>query len=135
MGKILKLLAGILCGGLIGAAIAVLIAYLTDGKEALDIVFNKVDAAKFAGSVALACVLAFVAFILQIMLHEVGHMIGGLATGYKFYSIRFFKYAIVKTDKGLCWRQYDIAGTGGQCVMFLNKDIDIEQDTYCIRAS
>ena len=129
MGKILKLLAGIFCGGLIGAAIAVLVAYLIDGKEALDVVSNKVDAAKLAGSVALACVLAFVAFILQIMLHEVGHMIGGLATGYKLYSIRFFKYAIVKTDRGLCWRQYDIAGTGGQCVMFLDKDIDIEQDS------
>ena len=130
MGKILKLLAGIFCGGLIGAAIAVLVAYLIDGKEALDVVSNKVDAAKLAGSVALACVLAFVAFILQIMLHEVGHMIGGLATGYKFYSIRFFKYAIVKTDKGLSWRQYDIAGTVGQCVMFLDKDIEQDSTPY-----
>lgn len=34
MGKILKLLAGIFCGVLIGAAIAVLVAYLIDGKEA-----------------------------------------------------------------------------------------------------
>lgn len=129
MGKILKLFAGILCWGLLSAVIAVLIAYLIDGKEALDVVSNNVDATKLADSVALTCVLTFVAFILQIMLHEVGHMIGGLATGYKFYSIRFFKYAIVKTDKGLCWRQYDITGTSGQCVMYLDKDIDIEQDS------
>ncbi len=129
MGKILKLLVGILCGGLIGVAIAVLIAYLIDGKEALDVVSSKVDAAKLAGSIALSCVLTFVALILQIILHEVGHMIGGLATGYKFFSIRFSKYALVKTGKELHWRQYDIAGTGGQCVMFLDKDIDIEQDS------
>ena len=88
MGKILKLFAGILCWGLLSAVIAVLIAYLIDGKEALDVVSNNVDATKLADSVALTCVLTFVAFILQIMLHEVGHMIGGLATGYKFYSIR-----------------------------------------------
>ncbi|WP_308274877.1 hypothetical protein [Prevotella sp.] len=129
MKRILKLLAGILCGSLIGIAIAVLVAYLIDGKEALDVVSHKVDAAKLAGSIALSCMLAFVAFILQILLHEVGHMIGGLATNYKFFSIRFFKYALVKTNNGLQWRQYDIVGTGGQCVMYLDKDIDVAQDS------
>lgn len=129
MKRILKLLAGILCGSLIGIAIAVLVAYLIDGKEALDVVSHKVDAAKLAGSIALSCMLAFVAFILQILLHEVGHMIGGLATNYKFFSIRFFKYVLVKTNNGLQWRQYDIVGTGGQCVMYLDKDIDVAQDS------
>jgi len=33
----------------------------------LDVVSGKVDATKLAGSITLSCVLAFVAFILQIM--------------------------------------------------------------------
>lgn len=52
MGKILKLFAGILCWGFLSAVIAVLIADLIDGKEALDVVSNNVDATKLADSVA-----------------------------------------------------------------------------------
>ena len=71
MGKILKLFAGILCWGLLSAVIAVLIAYLIDGKEVLDVVSGKVDATKLAGSITLSCVLAFVAFILQSCKHYI----------------------------------------------------------------
>lgn len=48
-----------------------LILYLIDGKEVLDVVSGKVDATKFAGSITLSCVLAFVAFILQSCKHYI----------------------------------------------------------------
>ena len=129
MGIILKLLSRVLCGGLIGAAIVISVLFLIHGNEAFDIVSRNIDTVIYFVSLVLACVLFYVTLKLHINLHKVGQMIGGLATGYKFLSIGFFNYSFVKTDNRLRWRKNDIAGTSGECVMYLDRDIDIEQDS------
>ena len=58
-----------------------------------------------------------VAAFLQIILHEAGHLIFGLLTGYRFLSFRAGNIAIVKQDGKLKLRKYSIAGTGGQCLL------------------
>ena len=62
---------------------------------------------------------------LHICLHETGHMIFGLLTGYRFQSIRFGSLMIFNSDKGLKLARYALAGTGGQCIM-LPPDTDDE---------
>ena len=57
------------------------------------------------------------AFYLQIIIHECGHMIFGLMTGYKFRSIRFGSLMIVSIEGKLRFKHYSLAGTGGQCLM------------------
>jgi hypothetical protein len=57
------------------------------------------------------------AFILQIVIHEGGHLVAGLLTGYRFVSFRLLSYTLVNKDGRLLWRKYDLAGTGGQCLM------------------
>lgn len=66
---------------------------------------------------ALMMVLITLASNLQIILHELGHMIGGLATGYTFSSFRFRSLMLVRQDGRLTLKRMQIAGTGGQCLM------------------
>lgn len=63
-----------------------------------------------------ACLI--VAAILSIALHELGHLIFGLLTGYKFFYYRLFSTAIVKYYNGQVKikKQY-MPGTIGQCLL------------------
>lgn len=56
-------------------------------------------------------------FIIHIVLHEFGHMVFGLATGYKFSSFRIGNIALVKQNGKLRLKRYSLAGTLGQCLM------------------
>ena len=59
-----------------------------------------------------------IAFILQVIIHEAGHLVFGLLSGYKFVSFRVFDFKIIKDENGkLTFRYEKIAGTGGQCLM------------------
>ena len=59
----------------------------------------------------------YIGVILQTIIHEAGHLVFGLLSGYRFSSFRVFSFMWVK-EKGrvkLC--RYSLAGTGGQCIM------------------
>ena len=59
-----------------------------------------------------------ISFVLQIIVHEAGHLVCGLISGYKFVSFRVFDFKIIKDENGkLNFRYEKIAGTGGQCLM------------------
>ena len=69
-----------------------------------------------------ALVLATVA---QIILHEAGHLIGGLLTGYRFVSFRIFRFVVLRDDTGhLRLKRFHLAGTGGQCLLTPPPDTD-----------
>lgn len=53
----------------------------------------------------------------QIVVHEAGHLIFGLLTGYKFSSFRIGSLMWVKADGKLKLKRYSLTGTGGQCLM------------------
>ena len=59
----------------------------------------------------------YVAMLLQIIIHEAGHLVFGLLTGYRFLSFRVFSLMLVRVDGKLRFRRYSLAGTGGQCLM------------------
>ena len=66
----------------------------------------------------LLVMLTFVAvLVIQIFIHELGHMVCGLISGYKFNSIRFFGLMIVNENGKLAIKKMSVAGTGGQCSM------------------
>ncbi len=58
-----------------------------------------------------------VVLVMHIFIHELGHMVCGLISGYKFNSIRFFGLMIINEDGKLAIRRMSVAGTGGQCSM------------------
>jgi hypothetical protein len=115
MKSILKLLGGLFVGAVVGALILVPFAILFNDMslgEALKVFFSK-DLPTIATIIpALA-----IAYILQIIIHEGGHLVAGLLTGYRFVSFRFLSFTLIRKDGRLQWRRFDMAGTGGQCLM------------------
>ena len=59
----------------------------------------------------------YIAIFLQIIIHETGHLIAGLLTGYTFSSFRFGNLMLVKDNETIKFRKLSLAGTGGQCLM------------------
>lgn len=59
----------------------------------------------------------YAAFLLQTVIHEAGHLVFGLATGYRFVSFRVFSWMWIKKDGKLHFKRMSLAGTGGQCLM------------------
>ena len=60
---------------------------------------------------------AYVGYILQIVIHEAGHLVFGLLSGYRFSSFRIFSWMWIKGDDGIRCKRFSLAGTGGQCLM------------------
>lgn len=61
--------------------------------------------------------LMYVGIFLQIIVHEAGHLVFGLLSGYRFSSFRIMNFMWVKQNGTLRFRRLSIAGTGGQCLM------------------
>ncbi len=59
----------------------------------------------------------FCAIYLHIIVHEAGHLLCGLLTGYRFCSFRIGSLTLVRADGGYRLKHYALAGTGGQCLM------------------
>ena len=59
----------------------------------------------------------FVCSYIQIIIHESGHLIFGLLTGYKFKSFRIGSFLLLKQNGKLVVKKYKLAGTAGQCLM------------------
>ena len=57
------------------------------------------------------------AIMVQLVIHEAGHLVFGLATGYRFNSYRIFNLMWLKEDGKIRFRKLSVAGTGGQCLM------------------
>ena len=68
---------------------------------------------------SLACLFLgmYVAIFIQLIIHEAGHLVFGLISGYKFSSFRIFSFMWVKENEKVRLRRLSIAGTGGQCLM------------------
>ena len=119
MKSLFKLIGGLLLGAVIGLIIAILIIAVMDGESVTTVAKNVCDKFTLSKVVAFAWMLvaALIAAILNIILHEGGHLVAGLLTGYKFVSYRFFNWTLIRKDGRLRWRNFELAGTGGQCLM------------------
>jgi len=80
-------------------------------------ILGKVDVLEMIGIFIAACLGAVVAFFLQIIVHEGGHLAAGLLTGYRFVSFRIFNFALIRRDGKYVWRRFNVSGTAGQCLM------------------
>ncbi len=60
---------------------------------------------------------AMAAVYLATIIHEGGHLIAGLLSGYKFLSFRVMSMVFIKIDGKIKLKFQNIAGTGGQCLL------------------
>ena len=57
-----------------------------------------------------------IALSLNIILHEAGHLIGGLLTGYRFVAFCVLNRTIMRENGKLTIKKYSVPGTSGFCV-------------------
>lgn len=62
-------------------------------------------------------VLLWLAMLVQIILHEAGHLVFGLITGYRFRSFQVGGIMLLRENGRLRLRVLSVAGMGGQCLM------------------
>ena len=62
-------------------------------------------------------VFLYLSWVLQVVIHEAGHLICGLLSGYTFSSFRIGSMMILKENGRFVTKRLKIAGTGGQCLM------------------
>ncbi|MGN1163651.1 MAG: hypothetical protein ACI4S4_02470 [Candidatus Ornithospirochaeta sp.] len=65
--------------------------------------------------------LMYVALFFEMAAHEAGHLVFGLATGYKFVSYRIGSFIFFKEEGRIKVKRYSLPGTGGQCLMEMPK--------------
>lgn len=58
-----------------------------------------------------------VAYYLQLIIHEFGHLLGGLISGYGFGSFRIGSIMLIKENGKIKVKKHSVAGTAGQCLM------------------
>lgn len=97
---------------LIGAASGLLIVRFIDHFTGPDVTIGQ-EVLLFA----MLMLSVYAAMLLQIIIHEGGHLVFGLATGYKFSSFRILSWMLVREEGKLRLRHLSLAGTGGQCLM------------------
>ncbi|MCQ2213694.1 MAG: hypothetical protein MJZ36_08660 [Bacteroidaceae bacterium] len=78
---------------------------------------ESIDKIKMAKAVLIAFAALVVGVFANTILHEAGHLVGGLLTGYKFLSFRIFNLTLQKEDDDWHWKKFSIMGTLGQCLM------------------
>lgn len=97
----------------VGSALGLVIVMLgkSSGSTSDDAINPVVDVVALFVAVALAA-------YLQIILHEAGHLVCGLLSGYRFVSFRVGSLTLLNDGNGkLRFKRFKIAGTGGQCLM------------------
>lgn len=98
------LIIGALCGVFIGKY---MVAMKSAGKATGEIIFNAV----------LLFIGMYIAIFIQIVIHEAGHLLFGLMTGYRFSSFRVGSLMWLKEGETIKLKRLTIAGTGGQCLL------------------
>ena len=68
-------------------------------------------------SVAIILLIMLGAQFIHTVIHEFGHLVFGLLSGYRFISFRIGRFMFIKHDGRLKAKIYNIVGTGGQCLM------------------
>ena len=71
-----------------------------------------------------ALVFLYLAVMVHIVLHEGGHLLFGLMSGYQFSSFRIGSHMLMRENGKLVHRKIKIAGTGGQCLMVPPEMVD-----------
>lgn len=119
MKKAIKLVLALLVGVLIGMGGSIVcIGLFSDMSVATFIEkLKEIAVLELLGVMLFSLFSAFAGGFLQIVIHEAGHLVTGLLSGYKFVSFRIFNYTILKTSSGMRIKKFGISGTGGQCLM------------------
>lgn len=119
MKTLLKILGGLLIGIVAGLVIAAVMIVLFTDQTFSEFIENMQSTAgtEILLSAAVAMVSFLISVVILIPVHEGGHLVCGLLTGYKFVSFRIFNLTFIKVNNRLKVKKFSVAGTGGQCLL------------------
>ena len=80
-------------------------------------VFDKMSKGELITGLVVVYISFLLSYFLQIVVHEAGHLVFGLLTGYQYSSFRIGSFMWVKLDGKIRLKRYSMSGTGGQCLM------------------
>jgi len=106
---------GPILGGAVGGALGGLLGYAA--MEYLDRSFAPEGLGEELLLIAGLVVGITLAVFVQLVIHEAGHLVFGLLSGYRFGSFRIGSFMWMKEEGELRLKRLTIAGTGGQCLM------------------
>lgn len=102
-------IVSVIIGLIIGFSISYFGLFTNPNKDAVD---------SFIMFFYMGIVVFGISIIIHIILHEGGHLVFGLLTGYKYLSFRIFSIIFYKHNGKILKRKFAIKGTGGQCLMY-----------------
>lgn len=119
MKKVIKYLLIFLICIIFGFLIGSLVGSIISGKSIAESIngLRELKIWEVIGVPLFSLLSAVVAFLILVIIHEAGHLVAGLLTGYKFISFRIFNLTFIKEDDRLNVKRFSIAGTGGQCLL------------------
>ena len=106
---IVYVLTGVACGILIWPTLSGIIVGFTGGG--VDMVAAKLI------SFAVFYLMLYAASYIQTVIHESGHLVGGLLSGYGFGSFRIGKWMWIKRDGRVAFSKLPTPAGAGQCLM------------------
>lgn len=95
-----------------GVALGVVI-----GIALIGVLDTDVSLGEYLLTLAVFLVTVYIAYFLQTIMHEAGHLIFGLMTGYRFASFRVGSIILTRENGKFRFGRYSLAGTGGQCLL------------------
>lgn len=105
----------IICGVIIGILLGIVMDEIPFLSAIFDLSFGKL----------LIVVLSVIpVYFIHVAVHEAGHLLFGLLSGYRFSSYRFLGLIIYKKDGKLHHGTLSVPGTAGQCLMIPPKMVD-----------
>lgn len=104
IGTIIFFLTSVLCGLMIGEYI--------NAKGTTDLSFWE-----FLVTFGILILLVVISIYLHIIIHEAGHLVFGLLSGYSYSSFRIGSLMWVKEDGKVRFKRLSLVGTEGQCLM------------------
>lgn len=113
--QVLKMILALAGGGVIGITIALLFTGTSINEFITKLAH--VEWGEIVGVGAFSILSGFIALCIHIIVHEAGHLIAGLISGYKFLLFRIGSLTLIHSEGKYRIKKFPLEGTGGQCLM------------------
>ncbi len=104
-------------GAIISLVIGIVLGVLSIWTLGFDFIDKTDGIGEFMLSYMGTMLLFFFVFYIDIILHEAGHCVMGLMSGYRFGFFRIGNWVLIKYEDGMRFKKFTLPGTGGQCLM------------------
>ncbi len=112
-----------------------IIAGLIIGVMTSELLFESLNDKGFVGIIITIVILLteiIVIFFAHVIIHESGHLILGLISGYQFVSFRIGSLMFIKNNGKIQGKRFNVVGTGGQCLMMPPENVNTYNYPYML---